>query len=93
MSIIDQFYVFKFEQHSLGPTLHVELSAKDDQHIGAAIVEHPCPVVDHPGPGVLMDELVLEVEHIRVVWCHLDIHFCVAAESIWSSELKFVFGD
>lgn len=61
--------------HLLGSALHIELSAKDDQHIGATIVEHPRPVVDHPGPRVLMDELILEVEHVRVIWRYFDIHF------------------
>lgn len=68
----------KTKYNSLWSALHIELSAKNDQHIGAAIVEHPRPVVDHPGPGVLMDELILEIEYVRIVWSHFDIHFQAA---------------
>lgn len=58
----------------LGSVLHVKLAAKDDQHVGATVVEHPGPVVDHPCPRVLMDELTLKVEHVRVVGRHFDVH-------------------
>lgn len=50
------------------------LATEDDQHVGTAIVEHPGPVFHHPCSRLLVDELVLKVEHVRVVWCYLHVH-------------------
>lgn len=50
-----------------GSVLHEVLAAENDEHVNAAVVEDPRPVLDHPAPGLLVDEVILEVEHVRVV--------------------------
>lgn len=65
--------------HSPGPIGHKLLAAEDDEHVDAGQVEDPCPVFEHPVPGILMDELILKVEHKRVVGRDFYIHFQAAA--------------
>jgi hypothetical protein len=50
-----------------GPTLHVMLAAEDEDHVDADVVETVLPVLDHPYSCVLVNELLLEVENVRVV--------------------------
>lgn len=50
------------------------LTPEYDQHVDAAVVEHPCPVLEHPFACALVDEVVLEVKDVRVVGCHADVH-------------------
>lgn len=49
------------------PALHVILSAENDYHVESTKVKAYRPILGHPCPGVLMDELLLEVEHVGVV--------------------------
>lgn len=56
------------------PRLHEVLPAENHHHIDAAVVEHPCPIVYHPLPGALVYEIVLEVEYVRVIGRHADVH-------------------
>lgn len=57
------------------PVQHEALSAEDDQHVDAAVVEHVGPVPDHPFSGVLVDEVVLKIKNVRVIRNNFDIHF------------------
>lgn len=54
--------------------LHEVLTTEYDQHIDAAVVEHPCPVLQHPFACALVYEIVLEIKDIRVVWRYTDVH-------------------
>lgn len=49
------------------PVLHEVLPAEDEHHVDADVVEAQRPVVLHPGAGLLVDEVRLEVEHIGIV--------------------------
>lgn len=49
------------------PTLHVVLAAENEDHVDADVVKSILPVFDHPHARVLVHELLLEVEHVRVV--------------------------
>lgn len=51
-----------------GPVLHQVLAAEDQDHVDADVVEAERPVLDHPFAGLLVDEVRLEVEDVRVVW-------------------------
>lgn len=54
-------------QFEPGPLLHEVLAAEDEHHVDADVVEAEGPVFSHPGAGLLVDEVRLEVEHIGVV--------------------------
>lgn len=55
------------------PIGHKLLAAEDDQHVDAGEVEDPCPVLQHPVAGILVNELILKVEHERII--RSDFHF------------------
>ena len=61
--------------------MHVVLAAKDDRHIDAAVVEHVRPVLHHPDARVLVDELILEVENVRIVGRYFHIHLEAALQA------------
>lgn len=63
------------------PVLHVVLAAKDDRHVDAAVVEHVRPVLHHPDARVLVDELILEVENVRIVGRYFHIHLEAALQT------------
>lgn len=44
------------------PIGHKLLAAEDDEHVGAGVVEDPRPVLEHPVPAVLVNELILKVK-------------------------------
>lgn len=52
---------------SPGSALHVMLAAEYEQHVHADVVESDRPVFGHPFPRVLVYELILEVEYVRIV--------------------------
>lgn len=56
------------------PILHKVLTTEYDQHVDAAVVEHPCPVLQHPFARALVYEIVLEIEDVRVVGRNANIH-------------------
>lgn len=50
------------------------LTPKYDEHINAAVVEDPCPVLQHPFACALVYEIVLEIKDIRIVGRYADVH-------------------
>lgn len=69
------FYIFYSLFYNLPRAiLHEMLTTEYDQHIDAAIVEHPCPVLQHPFACALMYEIVLKIKDIRIIWRYTDVH-------------------
>lgn len=50
-----------------GSVLHVILSSKYERHVHSHIIESDSPILSHPLPRLLMNELVLELEDVRVI--------------------------
>lgn len=65
--------------YSPGPIGHKLLPAEYDEHVDARQVKDPRPVLEHPVPGVLMNELILKIEHKRVIRRYLHVHFLCGA--------------
>jgi len=56
------------------PILHKVLTTEYYKHVDAAVVEHPCPVLQHPFASALVYEVVLEIEDVRVVGRNANVH-------------------
>lgn len=70
----------RVREESLVPCLpgsgcHEILSAKDDQHVDAAIVKDIGPILHHPLSRVLMNKVILEVKNVCVIWYNFVMHF------------------
>lgn len=68
---LNSYQTHKHKSNSPRSILHQELPTENDEHINATVVEHPCPILQHPCARVLMYEVIFEVEHIWIVWRYL----------------------
>jgi len=50
------------------------LTTEYDEHVNATIVEHPCPVFQHPFACSLVYKIILEIKDIGIVGRYADVH-------------------
>lgn len=56
-------------------TLHELLAAKNYSHINSGIIKDISPIFHHPYASILMNEVILKIENVRVVGMDFDAHF------------------